>query len=119
MQGGVVDPNVVVKGIGPERRGKISASKHGANGVTNGVMGALNRAVLVRVSRGSELNGVTGSFEQIKDVVTFTKVATRVKADILIFDLTGGGGLYLESHMLRNSRGGALLTKNSPWSMPV
>ena len=90
MRGGVIDPDVVVKCIGPKGGREGGAIKHGTDGIANCTMGLLNRAILVRVTRGSEFNRITGSFKEIEDVMTFAQITTRIKANILVFDFAGG-----------------------------
>ena len=43
----VFDPKVVVKSIWPEARVKVGAGEHGTESVTNSLVGAFNRAILM------------------------------------------------------------------------
>jgi len=47
MHSNVVEAKKVMKSIGPELRRKSSTAKHGANGITNGLMGTFARTILM------------------------------------------------------------------------
>ena len=80
-------------------------------------MRVLDWAILMQMTRSHELYIVTCGLKKVQHSLAFSEVATRIEVHILVFDLTGG--LNLESHALRYSRGGALLEKHSPCSIPV
>jgi hypothetical protein len=63
MHSNVVEAKKVMKSIGPELRRKSSTAKHGANGVTNGLMGTFARTILVGGVRSSRFDRISSLLE--------------------------------------------------------
>jgi hypothetical protein len=78
----VVEPKEVMEGKGPELRLKTSASQHGTEGVLDGPVGTLTRAV---GGRGIGSRGFNGVASTLKQFIHFSRAAqlTQIPSHIL------------------------------------
>ena len=73
--------------VRPELRGKSGTSKHGTNSISDGLMRALTRAILIRGSRSGRLDGITSKFKKADHLRGTTKFTTKIKANVLVGSL--------------------------------
>jgi hypothetical protein len=84
MDSDIVKAEIMMEGIGPELGRKTGTTKHSTKSITNGLMGMFTRAVLMRGVRSRSFKTISSIFKQVHHIATSSKIATKVKANILI-----------------------------------
>ena len=89
-------PHGVVEGVGPELDSKVGASKEGSNGIREGSVSSLDRAILERGFSSSGSDFVSLGCEEISDSRIVIKLSALIKMDILVLTSVPGGVLRKE-----------------------
>jgi hypothetical protein len=84
----VVQADEMIKRERPKRRAEIGAGQHGAQGITNGLVGTFARSILVGGVGASELGLIAEISESIKDFAAASKLSTTIHPNI--FSVTSG-----------------------------
>jgi hypothetical protein len=90
MNSDVVQAKMVMKGVGPEMGLQISATEHGTKRITDGLMRALARGVLMRGIWSSRLNSVPSIREELNDFRRMAELTTKIKPNIAIRNIASG-----------------------------
>jgi hypothetical protein len=85
----IVQPQEMVEGIRPEFGREIGATKHSANGITDGVVGTFTGTILMKGVRCSGFDSIAHLFEQVNNFRTMTKFATEIKAHVFVRNIHG------------------------------
>ena len=84
----VVQADEMIERVRPKRRAETGAGQHGAQGITDGLMGTFTRSILVGGVRASELGLIAKVGESIKDFAAAPKFSTTIHPNI--FFVTSG-----------------------------
>jgi hypothetical protein len=79
----------MMEGIRPEFGREIGATKHSANGITDGAVGTFTGTVLMRGVGCSGFDSIARLFEQVNNVRTTTKLATKIEAHVFVRNIRG------------------------------
>ena len=113
----IVQAYEMIERVRPESRAETGAGQHGAQGITDSLMGTFAGAILVGGVGASELGLVTEVCESIKDFATASKFSTTVHPNI--FARAGGCivGKPLIQPIHRRGFGGERATDQSTTEM--
>jgi len=77
----------VVKSVGPKFVVKTGTREHSTKGITDSTMGTLNRTILVRGVRSSDLDRITSMLEKINNGSAMSKVTATIHTHIFVRDI--------------------------------
>jgi hypothetical protein len=86
---GILDAEVMVKGAGPETGVKTSAGEHGTEGIADGLVCSLDRAILVRTVCAGGADSIAVFFEKSTDLWIVIEFSSLIERDIFIRDVRG------------------------------
>jgi hypothetical protein len=74
----------MMEGIRPEFGREIGATKHSANGITDGAVGTFTGTILMRGVGCSGFDSIARLFEQVNNIRTTTKLVTKIEAHVFV-----------------------------------
>ena len=86
---GILDAQVVMEGIGPKAGVKASTREHSVESITNGLIGAFDRSILVGTVGSSSANGIAKLLKKGANFWIVVKFPALVEIDVLIGDARG------------------------------
>jgi hypothetical protein len=89
MDGDIVEPNKMLKGIWPKLGRESGATKHCTKGITNGLMWTFTWTILMRRVWSGGFDGITSLLKKGNDVGAVAKFTAKIETNIFVGMVNG------------------------------